>query len=374
MVRELFEDSVKLRLRSDVPVGVCLSGGLDSTSIICAAARALRVGDNHGGESLLAFCYMAPEFDETVYIADILADTAAQLRRLETNPVHLWEQMPTVLWHQDEPVHSLTAVVGFELIRFAAAERHPGHHSTGKAPMRRARNHFKLLQGLLARAAGRQAHRAGQEIRECAAIHGGSVPRLLAAAVQDVCQWQLRGVRPYRALAGWRRHARLEGDRWFRHELALQMPAQNGAAKGDVGLNAALKHSVSESSLPLYLRVEDRNSMAHSVEVRLPFLDYRLVSLLLSLGSEWKLRGAANKFVLRRRAAADPESVRMRVTDGLPNTGWKWLAGTVRGRFRSCWEAGRFASGNLNVRPSSGSRRASAGRWTFQTASSGCPV
>ena len=69
------------------------------------------------------------------------------------------------------------------------------------------------------------------------------------------------------------------------------------------GLN---EHSVSveREELPLYLRVEDRNSMAHATEVRLPSLDYRLVSLAFRLGSEWKLRNGVGKHLLRERCVA----------------------------------------------------------------------
>ena len=58
-------------------------------------------------------------------------------------------------------------------------------------------------------------------------------------------------------------------------------------------------HSVSRWALPLYLRVEDRNSMAHSVEARLPFLDYRLIELAFSLPPEWGVRGKWNKYIVR---------------------------------------------------------------------------
>src|SRR5260370_21127366 len=107
-------------MRSDVPVGVSLWGGLDSSSILCAADRVRRQGDGTGGQPLRAFCYMAPEFDESVYIDDVLAQTGANLQRLETNPKDLWERLPEVLRYHDEPVHSLTAAVGFDLIGLAS--------------------------------------------------------------------------------------------------------------------------------------------------------------------------------------------------------------------------------------------------------------
>jgi asparagine synthase (glutamine-hydrolysing) len=92
-------------------------------------------------------------------------------------------------------------------------------------------------------------------------------------------------------------------------------------------LDSVLKHSIGRVPLPLYLRIEDRNSMAHSVEVRLPYLDYRLVSLILNLPAEWKLRGPWTKFVLREGMRGRiPEAVRCRVDKmGFPVPTSKWL-------------------------------------------------
>jgi asparagine synthase (glutamine-hydrolysing) len=79
----------------------------------------------------------------------------------------------------------------------------------------------------------------------------------------------------------------------------------------------------------LYLRVEDRNSMAHSVEARLPFLDYRLVTLSFSLPGEWKLRGGWNKYVVREALkGVIAEQVRTRTDKmGFPTPSKDWWGG-----------------------------------------------
>jgi asparagine synthase (glutamine-hydrolysing) len=98
-------------------------------------------------------------------------------------------------------------------------------------------------------------------------------------------------------------------------------------------LNAALARSVMVEPLPLYLRIEDRNSMAHSIEVRVPFLDHRLVSMAFGLPAEWRMRGPWNKFLLRQGMRNRiPESVRTRIKKfGFNVPVKKWFAGELYG-------------------------------------------
>ena len=111
--RSLFADSVRLRLRSDVPVGVFLSGGLDSTAIICEMKRIRN--QLQSAASLCAFSFMHEMYDESGFISDTIAQVEADLTRASTTPMHFWNSLPKVLWHHDEPVHSMTAVIGYEL-------------------------------------------------------------------------------------------------------------------------------------------------------------------------------------------------------------------------------------------------------------------
>ncbi|MGH9439056.1 MAG: asparagine synthase (glutamine-hydrolyzing), partial [Terriglobia bacterium] len=111
-IRNIFLDSVRLRLRSDVPVGVLLSGGLDSTSIICAAAR--EIG---GGRTLRAYSYMSEEFDERPYIKATIEQTGATLNRLEVDDGDLWTKLLSMLQYHDAPVHTPSALIGYALSR-----------------------------------------------------------------------------------------------------------------------------------------------------------------------------------------------------------------------------------------------------------------
>lgn len=324
---DLFEDSVRIRMRSDVPVGVCLSGGLDSTAIICAAARQQGERALAPTEALQAFCYMAKEFDESKYIADTLAQTHAQLRQLETSPSELWSDLRKLLWFQDEPVHTMTAVVGYQLMRLAASHgirvvlNGQGADETIAGYSSYFQDYWVSLirQGRLG-----EAWRA---IVEYTQAHGGSARQRFAGAAARCFSWELQKVRVYRDWALARRQAALRRNSWFSQELLSHVTNETGSPPVAT-LSHALKQSVISAPLPLYLRIEDRNSMAHSVEARLPFLDYRLVSLICGLPDEWKVRGPWNKYVLREGMRGRiPESVRGRVDKmGFPTASRKWFA------------------------------------------------
>ena len=274
---ELFENAVALRLRSDVSVGVLLSGGLDSTSIICSMARQLGRSDRLG-----AYCYSAKEFDETQFIEATVQQTGAQLRLLDTSALDVWNSIRSHLWHQDEPVHSFSSVVGFELMKLARASGatvllngQGADEVLGGYPSYYQNHVFDLIRSL-------DWRRASAAIRDFSSVQGtpamAIARRGLRGVVGDVLQhfdWYSSAARRARRRAA-AKHSWLSRDLF---PLLDESPPEQPAS-----LDGALKYSVETDSLPLYLRVEDRNSMAHATEVRLPFLDYRLVSLAFRLG------------------------------------------------------------------------------------------
>jgi asparagine synthase (glutamine-hydrolysing) len=322
---ELFEDAVRLHMRSDVPVGVSLSGGLDSTSIMCAAARIRAAGGAKG--DLQAFCYMAPEFDETDYIMATVRQTGAKLHKLDATAQGLWADFERMLWFQDEPVHGMPALIGYQLMKLAA------HHGLkvmlngqGADETIGGYNYFFRDYWHTLLSTGHPL-RTWKEIDAYVAGHGGNRTALALRQVRRLVQVPLGRSSPYRALRRVYRRLR-RPDPWFLPELSTHLPAEPDANSAPSDLDGVLAHDVTRLHLPLYLRIEDRNSMAHSIEARLPFLDYRLVTLMFTLDPEWKLRGQWNKYILRQAMRGRiPERVRLRVDKmGFPVPWRQWAA------------------------------------------------
>ncbi len=329
---ELLEDAVRIRLRSDVPVGVCLSGGLDSTAIVCAMAR-----NREGGQAAppLAFCYHESAFDERAFIADTLAQTGALLRRISLTPEETWESLAEVLRFHDEPIISGWPIAGFHLMKLAA--------SSGVKVVLDGQGSDEVWAGYsdyfhdhwytLLRTA--QGVRAWQEIRAYATRHGASARQLALHSLGRLFHRQLRRFKPYRSLARTWRWRRLEQKRWFAPCL-VERAAPSDAGYEDPDLNAVLRRSVERTPLPQNLRVEDRNSMAHGVEARLPFMDYRLVSLAFRVPADRKMQGVWNKALLRSSLRGRiPDSVRNRVEKmGFPTSLHTWVTGVLANPLR----------------------------------------
>jgi len=323
---ELFEDAVRLHMRSDVPVAVHLSGGLDSTAIACASVRVRREAGATG--ALAAFCYMDPRFDERVYIDATLQQTGAAMTTLRCTPRQLWDTLPQALRAHDEPMHSMTALVGYQLMGLTAQHgikvvlNGQGADETLGGYGSYFQNYWQSLldRGALASLIS--------ELKSWGGVHGAAVPPLLMDVLRRHVQAGLRCVGAYRRASESRWRQRLRQQSWLSpavHEAATppQFPAHD--------LDSTLAWSVQHDPLPIYLRVEDRNASAHSIEGRVPFLDHRLVSLAASLAPDWHLRGSLNKFVLRESMRGRiPEVVRARGDKmGFPTAAAEWLRGEL---------------------------------------------
>jgi len=318
---KLFDDAVRLRMRSDVPVGVFLSGGLDSTSILCAAASQL--GADH---SLSAYAFMSDEYDESRYINDTIGQTHATLVPLAVDNDRLWDQLCNMTRYQDGPVHTPSALIGYCLCELAASQGtkvilngqgadetfagYPDYFAKYWQSLLRD-GHFGILVSQLKKYGGHH--------------HVGTIV-LVKKVIELFVKVQLNRLWAYRWAAAARHRTRSRAHPLYTRDLVDCLPKYRTPTSGS-GLGEALRKSVTTNPLPLYLRVEDRNSMAHSIEVRLPFLDHRLVSAVMCIVDTRKLEGFWNKVLLRESMRGKiPESVRTRPDKmGFETPDAKWI-------------------------------------------------
>lgn len=327
---ELFEDAVRLHLRSDVAVGSCLSGGLDSSAIVCVANKLLFsdrvVPSELIGEKQKTFssCFEDERFDERKYIESVLAVTSAERNFTFPSPQNLLEDLQRLLWHQDEPFGSTSIYAQWCVMRIAARrgvrvlldgqgsdEMLAGYH-----PYFDSYWGTLLTQGSLS-ALWREWSAYRNQYR---VSWWHLIQHTLFSIAPQAFQ---RRVRANRGALG------LRPD--FSSKFQTRYPDENIEYRG-TPLSKRLYQALVRSSLPALLRYEDRNSMAYSIEARVPFLDYRLVEFVFSLPEEQKIRNARTKFVLRNSMKdVLPEPIRARMDKmGFVTPERVWISGDLK--------------------------------------------
>ncbi|HWM90785.1 MAG TPA: asparagine synthase (glutamine-hydrolyzing) [Thermoanaerobaculia bacterium] len=293
-LRELLAESVRLRYRSDVPVGVSLSGGIDSSGLLVASVEEQ--------ERVLAFSgvHEGGIGDERERIRLVLAQyPEVEATFLPTSEGTGYDGFLEFLALHDEPLKS------------------DGIY-----------NQFRFLREL--RKAGIKVLLSGQGADELFLGYPWYIRPYL--------RWLLRSVRPAaamrwaaelrrreggswaglaRGLASELSTARLEGykrrqtTRWLREDLWESACAGPFRQRLDLGRSWPAFHAaqLELESLPPLLKDEDRNSMANGIETRLPYLDVHLVEWAATLAPEVNLRGGATKRVLREAFGRLPEEI-----------------------------------------------------------------
>jgi asparagine synthase (glutamine-hydrolysing) len=321
----LLTDSVRLRLRSDVPVGTCLSGGLDSSAIVALASKMLP----HSLNSFSSI-YAHPGYSEEPFIRLVAQANKTISHFTSPDPEKFFSLLGKIIWHLDEPsagpgVYSQWFVM--ELAKQSVTVLLDGQGGdelfAGYAPYLPL--HLLSLSQKILRE--RQPALLGQFLQDAVAILRDSrryfFPELNARQFFQKIAARASG-RRYRA------------DLWLNTDMAeaqrqLAIGEHNPIASHDA-LNRRLYRDVTQTSIPALLHYEDRSSMAFSLEARVPFLDYRLVEFALGLPGEMKIKGATTKYIARQ-ALKDilPEAVHARRDKmGYPTPLALWLRGPLR--------------------------------------------
>jgi asparagine synthase (glutamine-hydrolysing) len=314
--RDLFFDSIRLRLtRSDVEVGSCLSGGLDSSSIVCSM-HAMDPAAAHRHQTF-SIVFPGTLFDETPYVRDVAGMTGVRSHVTSSSIPRMLEDLERLVWHQDEPFGGPAIFAQWEVMRLARDRRIKVLLDGQGGDELMAGYPFFMGYLLLEYLTGGRPFAALAEAVGIVRHHGLLADPFLAAALFTVPA----GVK---AALG-RVHLKVPLDAAFRRRTGGESDVPARMYSG-VGLNQALAYRMA-FSLPQLLREEDRNSMAFGIESRLPFLDYRLVEFLFSLGPDWKLRRGMTKHVLREAMRGVlPDRVRLRTGKlGFPTPFVAWL-------------------------------------------------
>jgi len=286
--RNLLTDAVSLRLRSDVKVGSCLSGGLDSSSIVCIAADLLTKKGEYAGQETVTACYEDAKYDEWNFAQEVIKKTNAHPHRVFPGFKQLQEEIDAFLWHQDEPVGSTsvfsqwavfkaTHQVGLKvMIDGQGADEQLAGYSGNSLP---------LYAGLLGK--GRMLS-LYDEARHYKKEHGAWPYGFLLGAMQLNYGKAFTNVLPRKLRI---RQYKID---W----LSEPEPASIHNAPAHT-LQENLFRQLYEEPLPALLRYEDHNSMAWGVESRTPFLDYRLLEFTMGLPERYIYKRGTRKALLR---------------------------------------------------------------------------
>lgn len=324
VLRDMLQDSVRLQLRADVPIGSCLSGGLDSSTIVCLMSRLLP--RSCPPPRTFSACHADPRFDERPFIQAVVAATGAVNQEIFPDAVRLFDELPRVLRHQEEPFAGTSVLAQWCVMRAAG--------QAGVKVLLDGQGADELLLGYPGYLGSRLADlaRSGrwvEGLREWQAwrrLHGPLPPTAQANFV--------RGLFP-EGQVRWLRSRVTDESAWLDRDFAAEACRKADAATDlPHSRSAVAAHSLRSitQGLPALLHYEDRNAMAFSVEARVPFLDHRLVEWLARLPPELKLHRGMTKVVLRE--AMDgilPKEVRRRTDKmGFVTPEDRWLRVTWR--------------------------------------------
>ncbi len=284
LLRDLLEDATRLRLRSDVRVGTCLSGGLDSSSVATLAAKRHSLSSTEAFFAITAVSQQASNNEEQ-YAAEVVKDSGLNWLRTQPTYEDFAATAETLIDVQEEPFAGPSIMMQYDVMKTA--------RSNGVIVLLDGQGGDETLLGYERYYAAwlldhfRQGGIAGflSAFRSATAVNANVPPRRLAMYFFGA------SFAPLRALAYRWRYSFL--NRPYLPESLRRFARHTRDARAMQVLE------ITETNLPMLLRFEDKNSMRFGIETRLPFLDYRFVEFALGLSTRVKLNSGWTKWPLR---------------------------------------------------------------------------
>lgn len=328
-LESLLRESLREHLLSDVPLGIWLSGGVDSSTILHYAREA-------GASRLKTFSisFQGRSFDETRYIREAARRFGTEHHEFDLNPeLDLPEAIGEMIHHLDEPLADAGALPVWYLSQFSRQQVTVALSGEGAD---------ELFGGYLTYGANRLAAPARRIPKP---LRRGLLSLLRFWPVSDdkiSFEYKLKRFFEGTLLPADEAHIYWNGTFSEAQQRQLLL-SRNGNSVRDL-FHADLPAQGPRGSLNRYLAFDqryyladdilqkvDRMSMAHSLEVRPPFLDHRIVEFAASLPERWKIRGGCQKFILKSLMRNKlPESILERPKTGLDIPAHDWLRGALR--------------------------------------------
>ena len=319
-LRRLLSDSIRLRLRSDVPVGTSLSGGIDSSTIVMLSSELA------GDHTRHAFTARFPgyERDEWPYAAEV-AERAhvVEHHAVEPTAAEAAADLDRLVLDEEEPVGSLSVYAQWRVMQAA--------HETGVTVLLDGQGGDELFGGYPISPGFAVRTRGLRAVFAELAAGPSRAPAVGRSVAVDFL--------PGSARRSYLRHvAAPYASREAASSAAQDRRSRESWISGADPLRRELLAEAFETSLPELLRYGDRSSMAHSRELRLPFLDRRIAELAYSLPPSWVYEHGVTKRILRDAGRGlVPEAI-LRRTDkvGYEPPQRRWLSsGVFRERIRA---------------------------------------
>jgi asparagine synthase (glutamine-hydrolysing) len=328
--RELLEESVRIRLMADVPLGMFLSGGLDSSAIAAVMARMI---DRPLQTFSVAFSDRA--FSELEYARQVSTAIGADAHEIVMNESDFFGALPRLIWHEDEPIAHTSSVPLYFVSQLAA--RHVKVVLTGEGSDELLAGYGKYPRFVMNWNLGRAYAKMPAAIRNWIARNVvGHLPSTLnryasrSFLARPVTlealffdNFAAMGLERQRSLLSPALAAQISADRAYGPSRAYF-----DAPDGRSTLLDRVLYSDIKTYLVELLMKQDQMSMAASIESRVPFLDHKLVEFASVLPDRLKLRGFKTKWILREAVREMvPPAILSRPKMGFPVPFGIWMRG-----------------------------------------------
>ncbi len=304
---EAFQDSISVHLRSDVSIGSCLSGGLDSSAIVGVANSLISNNEFHTFTATSEL----ESINEEKYVRAVVEFNSCSPHFVQPTVNRLLEEMDLLTWHQDEPFGGTSIFAQWCVFKLAhdsgikvlldgqgADEQLAGYNSFLYTYLSSLLRKLKLLSFI-------------REFRELT-----TSKRITSAEFFQFLFYQTFPEKLVRTIGRRLGVASQNGGGWIDQEvvdrnLANDPFKNHGKVPKDV--KNLSKQMIEFSNLPMLLRFEDRNSMAHGIESRVPFVDPKVMNVTNQIQDHHLIDGVYTKRVLRDGLANYlPDVVRLR--------------------------------------------------------------